>query len=121
MRQLVHDTTPPGATGCPQQGDDRLLGFTDRRGWHFPQGEDGGYAGYYPADSDACIAELERLRQRGADFLLIPETALWWLRHYRFAEHIEQRYGVRADGAARASSSRCRTGSRGARPGAEVH
>ena len=38
---------------------------------------------------------------RGADFLLIPETALWWLRHYaQFAEHLEQRYGVRADGAA---------------------
>ena len=45
--------------------------------------------------------ELERLRQRGADFLLIPETALWWLQHYtRFAEHIKQHYAVRADGGA---------------------
>jgi GT2 family glycosyltransferase len=101
VRQFVHDTTPPGSTVLVlSKGDDELLRFTDRRGWHFPQDDDGGYAGYYPVDSDACIAELERLRQRGADFLLIPETALWWLQHYtRFAEHIEQRYGVRVDGA----------------------
>ena len=102
VRQLVHDTVPPGSTVLVlSKGDDELLGFTDRRGWHFPQGDDGGYAGHYPADSDACIAELERLRQRGADFLLIPETALWWLQHYtQFAAHLEQRYGVRADAAA---------------------
>ena len=83
VRQLVHDTIPPGATVLVlSKGDDELLRFTDRRGWHFPQSDDGGYAGHYPADSDACIAELERLRQRGADFLVIPETASWWLQHY---------------------------------------
>ena len=102
VRQLVHDTIPPGATVLVlSKGDDELLRFTDRRGWHFPQGDDGGYAGHYPADSQACIAELERLRERGADFLLIPETALWWLQHYgRFAEHLERRYAMRADSAA---------------------
>jgi GT2 family glycosyltransferase len=102
VRQLVHDTIPPGATVLVlSKGDDELLRFTDRRGWHFPQGDDGGYAGHYPADSEACIAELERLREHGADFLLIPKTALWWLEHYsRFAEHLEQRYAVRAGGAA---------------------
>jgi GT2 family glycosyltransferase len=102
VRQLVHDTTPAGATVLVlSKGDDQLLRFTDRRGWHFPQGEDGGYAGHHPADSDACILELERLRQRGADFLLIPETALWWLQHYtRFAEHLRRHYAVRADGGA---------------------
>jgi GT2 family glycosyltransferase len=99
VRQLVHDVTPPGATVLVlSKGDDQLLRFADRRGWHFPQGEDGGYAGHYPADSDACIAELERLRQRGADFLLIPETARWWLQHYtRFAEHLMKHYTVRLD------------------------
>ncbi len=67
----------------------------------FHRREDGAYAGHHPADSDACIVELERLRQRGADFLLIPETALWWLQHYtRFAEHLRQHYAVRADGGA---------------------
>jgi GT2 family glycosyltransferase len=100
VRQLVHDTTPPGATVVVvSKGDDELLRFTDRRGWHFPQSEDGAYAGHYPADSDACILELERLRRRGADFLLIPETARWWLQHYtRFAEHITHHYTVRVDG-----------------------
>ena len=124
MRQLVHDAIPAGATVLVlSKGDDELLRFTDRRGWHFPQGEDGAYAGHYPADSDACIAELERLRQRGADFLLIPETALWWLQHYtRFAEHIKQHYGVRADGGGAGHRRRVVGAVRGSRTSAaEVH
>jgi hypothetical protein len=76
------------------KGDDQLLKFAGRRGWHFPQEDDGTYAGWYPPDSAACIAELERLRARGADFLVIPETARWWLRHYAgFANHLERNYG----------------------------
>ena len=102
VRSLVDDLIPPGATVLVlSKGDDELLRFTGRRGWHFPQAEDGSYAGHYPADSAACIAELERLRQRGADFLVIPETALWWLEHYAgFAAHLEQRYAVCGDPAA---------------------
>ena len=102
VKQLVHDTVPPGATVLVvSKGDEEMLRFVDRRGWHFPQDEAGGYAGHYPADSAACIAELERLRQRGADFLVIPETSRWWLQHYAgFAEHLEQRYALCADGAA---------------------
>jgi GT2 family glycosyltransferase len=97
VRDLVDDVTPPGATVLVlSKGDDELLRFTGRHGWHFPQAEDGSYAGHYPEDSAACIAELERLRQRGADFLLIPETGLWWLEHYAgFASHLERHYGVR--------------------------
>jgi GT2 family glycosyltransferase len=95
VRQFVHETVPLGATVLViTKGDDQLLRFAGRRGWHFPQDGDGTYAGWYPADSAACIAELERLRSRGADFLVIPETARWWLRHYtEFAEHLEKNYG----------------------------
>ncbi len=68
--------------------------FDGRHGWHFPQQEDGSYPGHYPSDSAACIAELERLRARGADFLLIPDTSRWWLQHYaQFARHLETHYG----------------------------
>ena len=29
------------------------------------------------------IAELERLRERGAQYMVIPATSLWWLDHYQ--------------------------------------
>ncbi len=74
------------------KGDDDLLDL-GRRAWHFPQGEDGGYAGYHPADAEVCIAEMERLRARGADFLLLPSTVLWWLEYYAaFGDHLRTRY-----------------------------
>jgi GT2 family glycosyltransferase len=99
VRQYVCDTVPPGAAVLVvSKGDEELLEFEGRRGWHFPQATDGSYAGHYPADSDACIAELERLRASGAEFLVVPATSRWWLRHYaQFAKHLEQRYGARDD------------------------
>src|SRR5260370_16502452 len=60
---------------------------------HFPQNEGGGSAGSYPASSDAAIAHLEKLRNTGAQFLLVPHTALWWLEHYReFGEYLNQNF-----------------------------
>jgi len=64
-------------------GDDELLQLgADRRGWHFPQMEDGTYAGHHPGDSAEAIAHFEALRQHGAEYILFPETALWWLDFY---------------------------------------
>ena len=64
-------------------GDDQLLDLgANRRGLHFPQMEDGTYAGHHPGDSSEAIAYIEALRQRGATFILFPETALWWLDFY---------------------------------------
>jgi len=85
---------PPNATlAVISKGDGELLKLGNRRAWHFPQDEAGTYAGFYPRDSDACIAELEKLRARGAEFLVIPASAHWWLSHYpRFADHLQTRY-----------------------------
>jgi len=67
----------------------------DRRGWHFPQADDGRYAGHYPASSAEAIAELEALRERGASFLVFPDPSRWWLSHYvELREHLERRYRV---------------------------
>ena len=76
------------------RGDEALLDLGDGRlGWHFPQEEGGVYAGYYPADSAEAIAHLEELREKGAGFLLFPETAFWWLESYKeFGEYLEHRY-----------------------------
>jgi hypothetical protein len=75
------------------RGDHALLAFDRRQGWHFPQTADGVYAGHHPADSTEAIAHLERLRAKGARYLLIPRTAFWWLDHYReFNEHLLRHY-----------------------------
>lgn len=57
--------------------------FEARAGWHFPQTEAGVYAGHYPADSREAVDQLERLRARGAHYLLLPQTSFWWLDYYR--------------------------------------
>jgi glycosyltransferase involved in cell wall biosynthesis len=64
------------------RGDDRLVQLGDRRGWHFPRAEGGGYAGHYPADGAAAVEHLEALRAEGAGYLVLPATASWWLEHY---------------------------------------
>jgi SAM-dependent methyltransferase len=98
IREVVRGKLPPEATVLVvSKGDEDLLQLEGRRGWHFPQQEDGIYAGYYPADSATAIAHLEALRAKGADFLLFPSTALWWLDQYpEFRQHLESRYCVAA-------------------------
>ena len=55
--------------------------------------QDGTYAGSYPQDSAAAVAHLEDLRAQGAQYLLVPSTAAWWLDHYEgFAQHLQDRY-----------------------------
>lgn len=92
MQKLVHETVPACSTVLVvSRGDDDLLNLGGRRAWHFPQTEDGVYAGHYPADSAAAVAHLLALRDRGADVLMLPVTAFWWLRQYAgFARHLEE-------------------------------
>ena len=92
--ETVERTVPERATVVVvTRGDPALLRLGDRTGWHFPQRTDGVYAGYYPPDSAAAITHLESLRERGAQFLAFPATALWWLEHYEeLAAHLEIRY-----------------------------
>jgi len=40
------------------------------------------YAGYCPRGSYEAIAQLEGLRAKGAQYLLFPQTAFWWIDHY---------------------------------------
>ena len=99
IRCLVRDAVPAGATvAVISRGDDELLKLDGRQAWHFPQCEDGTYAGHHPKDSVACIAHVEQLRSKGAEFLVIPSTALWWLEHYaRFGEHLTTHYRALGD------------------------
>lgn len=92
VRKAVWTGTPAGTTVIVvSRGDEAMLELDGRRAWHFPQTEEGVYAGCYPADGAEAIAQLERLRAKGGDFLLVPSTAAWWLKHYsEFREHLER-------------------------------
>lgn len=62
----------------------RALPFTER---------DGVYWGA-PADDDAAVRELERMRrERGASFIAFGWPSFWWLEHYAaLAAHLRARY-----------------------------
>jgi 2-polyprenyl-3-methyl-5-hydroxy-6-metoxy-1,4-benzoquinol methylase/glycosyltransferase involved in cell wall biosynthesis len=92
IRDLVSQSLPQGANVLViSKGDGELLRLGSVRGFHFPQREDGVYAGYHPANSEMAVTHLNQLREKGADFLLIPQTSLWWLAHYRgFAQELEK-------------------------------
>ena len=98
LRDAVEAACAPGATVIVvSRGDEELVRLEGRRGWHFPRGEDGGYAGHYPADGPEALAQLARLRERGGRYLAFPRTSLWWLDHYgELREHLEGRRRVAA-------------------------
>ena len=75
------------------RGDDALTDLDGQYGGHFPQDEDGKYLGYHPATDDDAISHLEQLRSKGAEYLVIPASSMWWLDHYSgFAHHLDGQY-----------------------------
>jgi GT2 family glycosyltransferase len=94
IREVARASLPTNATVIvAAKGDNELLKLYGRRAWHFPQTEDGVYAGHHPVNSAAAIAHLEALRAKGGDYLLLPNTMLWWLDHYaEFRLYLESHY-----------------------------
>jgi hypothetical protein len=93
--EAANEVMPDGTIAAVvSKGDKNLVELGgERKGWHFPRNEDGVYVGYHPADSAEAISHLEELREKGAQFLLFPGTALWWLEHYgEFRDHLDSRY-----------------------------
>jgi hypothetical protein len=92
-RRMVEENVPSHAgVAVVSRGDDRLTDLGSRRAWHLPSLLDGTYAGHHPADGEEAVAHLDALRGRGAEFLLIPKTSLWWLDHYgELREHLADR------------------------------
>jgi GT2 family glycosyltransferase len=99
LREIARAELPSGATVVViSKGDDELLDLGVRDAWHFPQDEHGGYAGHYPDSSATAIAQLEALRGRGAEYLLVPATASWWLDRYpEFGNHVRDNYALVVD------------------------
>jgi GT2 family glycosyltransferase len=100
LREAVKAAVPAGSTVLViSRGDDALLELNGRRAMHFPQGEDGGWSGHHPADSEEAVGHLEQLRESGADYLVVPPTYRWWLDHYDgLRQHLQSHYrAVRFD------------------------
>jgi hypothetical protein len=57
----------------------------------FPFVERGGRYWGPPADDKQAVRELERLRSEGAEFIVFPWVAAWWLEHYQgLADHLRK-------------------------------
>jgi hypothetical protein len=84
--ELKEATTPNALIVAADDGDPTVFYYAHRKGWHFL--EDGIYQGN-PSDSAQVIANLEKLRGRGASHLVFYSGTRWWLDYYReFAERL---------------------------------
>jgi hypothetical protein len=83
IRAQVRAVVPEGARVLViTRGDEALLRLDGRDAGHFPQSATGLYAGHYPADGQEAATHLDDLRSAGAEYLVIPAQARWWLEHY---------------------------------------
>jgi hypothetical protein len=83
IAHIVERVVPPHSTiAVVSKGDVDLLAFSGRRGVHFPRDSDGRHAPQHPGDSAVALALLDDAIGQGAEYLLFPYTARWWLDHY---------------------------------------
>jgi ABC-type multidrug transport system fused ATPase/permease subunit/GT2 family glycosyltransferase len=87
--EAIRRHLPEGSTVLVvSRAEDRLADFDGYEVWHFPQ-NDGDEAGHQ--DDEEAITQLERLRGRGADYLVVPAAERSWLeRHKEFRRHLER-------------------------------
>jgi hypothetical protein len=99
IQATVAAQVPPGSSVLVvSKGDASLLEMPGRTALHFPQDGSGGYAGHHPRDGAAATAELEQRRRAGAEYLVLPATARWWLQFYDdFALHLASHGEIVAD------------------------
>jgi 4-amino-4-deoxy-L-arabinose transferase-like glycosyltransferase len=70
----LNGMAPPDALiAVADGGDPTCLYYSRRKGWHFLEN-----FGAAPVDSQRAIAELERLRERGASYLVFTRHKPWW-------------------------------------------
>jgi len=86
-RALKEKTSPDALIIAADGGNPTALYYAHRKGWHFLE-RDGIYDGD-PLDSAQIIADLEKLRSRGATHLVFYDGTIWWLQYYpEFTQHL---------------------------------
>lgn len=100
LKKVIHHQIkkmiPLGATvAFISKGDQSLVEIAGYDGWHFPMDKTGAYAGYHPRTSEEAIVHLNELIRQGAQYLVIPSTAYWWLDHYtEFSGHLDTHFSL---------------------------
>ncbi len=91
---LVEEMTPVGTIVLVvSKGDESLVAFNGRSGWHFPRAGNGQYAGHHPIDGQWAVDHVEALRAAGGAYLVLPATYYWWLEHYpELDRHLRSRF-----------------------------
>lgn len=80
LRRFVASALPDGGrVAVVSRGDTELLDLPGVVAEHFPRRPGGDYTGFYPRDGLAAVAHFEWVRAEGAEYMLFPDTALWWL------------------------------------------
>lgn len=94
VRGAVANQIPPAARILvATYGDDAFLAHGDRPSQPFPLSTSGVAADYTDVSSAEAIAQLEALRDDGAEYLVVPGTAAPWLAgHPDLQRHLEARY-----------------------------
>lgn len=80
MRRDIEGIIPPGSTFLMVDKNRGQQMSDGRRSLPLPE-RNGEWAGY-PADDAAAVAEFNRLRREGADFMVFPASMLYWLETY---------------------------------------
>lgn len=95
LREMVSEdiepAIPPGSLFILVAKGQELDVGGGRRYLPFP--ERNGVWGGYPADDNAALAELERLRLAGARFIVFPAPMFFWLDLYPGLKHVLQAKG----------------------------
>jgi SAM-dependent methyltransferase len=88
------ESIPLGATVLVASGgDEAKLELGARRAWHFPQAPDGGWTADPPAVGPALTGQVDRLRDEGAEYLLLPPDGVAWLEgDPELASHLEDQH-----------------------------
>jgi hypothetical protein len=92
LRLAAAACIPQGSTvAVASRGDDAALELHGLRAWHFPRAADGAWSAQYPADGAGAVARLAAVQREGAQFLVLPWSAFWWLESYpALAAHLDR-------------------------------
>lgn len=79
---------PPDALViAADDGDPTIFYYAERRGWHFLE-QDGVFYGN-PLDDAELIADYDKLRRSGGDYVVFTFGTRWWLDYYgKFTRHL---------------------------------
>jgi hypothetical protein len=94
--ELKRTTATGSLIVAADYGDPSIFYYAERKGWHFTERE--AIYNAHPLDSADAIADLERLRARGATQLVFYSGSFWWLNYYHdFADHLSRTAILRED------------------------